>query len=139
MDGAGAAAAIGSLLRDIKVLLFTTYAMAPPSLQPSTRLSSDSPSSKMRRMQRCSWRPGERRVRERRARPGLRSLSDGLTERETEVLTLIARGRSKSEIAAELYVAEAIVKTNVNQILAKTASRDRIRAATYARDRGLAD
>ncbi len=43
--------------------------MAPPSLQPSTRLSSDSPSSKMRRMQRCSRPPGEHRVRERRARP----------------------------------------------------------------------
>ena len=66
------------------------------------------------------------------------SLPDGLTEREAEVLTLIAQGRSNSEIAQELYVAEATVKTHVNRILAKTGARDRTQAAAYAHRHGLA-
>ena len=65
-------------------------------------------------------------------------LPDGLTEREAEVLTLIAQGRSNSEIAQELYVAEATVKTHVNRILAKTGARDRTQAAAYAHRHGLA-
>jgi DNA-binding NarL/FixJ family response regulator len=64
-------------------------------------------------------------------------LPDGLTEREAEVLALIARGRSNGEIAQELYVAEATVKTHVNRILAKTGARDRTQAAAYAHQHGL--
>jgi DNA-binding NarL/FixJ family response regulator len=64
-------------------------------------------------------------------------LPDGLTEREAEVLTLIAEGRSNAEIAASLFVAEATVKTHVNRIFAKTASRDRAQAAAYAHSHGL--
>jgi len=66
-----------------------------------------------------------------------RELPDGLTEREAEVLTLIAQGRSNSEIASQLYVAEATVKTHVNRIFAKTQSRDRAQAAAYAHMQGL--
>lgn len=75
-----------------------------------------------------------------RGRPGSppAPLPDGLTEREAEVLTLIARGRSNGEIAKELYVAEATVKTHVNRILAKTGARDRTQAAAYAHEHGLA-
>ena len=73
----------------------------------------------------------------RRRRPRRRQLPDGLTEREAEVLVLIARGRSNSEIAAELFVAEATVKTHVNRIFAKTHSRDRAQAAAYAHRHGL--
>lgn len=65
-------------------------------------------------------------------------LPDGLTEREAEVLALIAQGRSNGEIASELYVAEATVKTHVNRILAKTGARDRTQAAAYAHRHGLA-
>ncbi len=65
------------------------------------------------------------------------ALPDGLTEREAEVLTLIAQGRSNTEIAAQLYVAEATVKTHVNRIFAKTGSRDRAQAAIYAHRHGL--
>ena len=65
-------------------------------------------------------------------------LPDGLTEREAEVLRLIAQGRSNGEIARELYVAEATVKTHVNRILAKTGARDRTQAAAYAHRHGLA-
>ncbi len=65
-------------------------------------------------------------------------LPDRLTEREAEVLLLIARGESNSEIAGELFVAEATIKTHVNHIFAKTGSRDRAQAAAYAHRHGLA-
>lgn len=64
-------------------------------------------------------------------------LPDGLTEREGEVLALIAQGLSNTEIAAALYVAEATVKTHVNRIFAKTNSRDRAQAAAYAHRVGV--
>ena len=62
-------------------------------------------------------------------------LPDGLTEREGEVLRLIAAGKSNSEIAATLFVSEATVKTHVNHIFAKTGSRDRAQAVAYAHRR----
>jgi DNA-binding NarL/FixJ family response regulator len=70
------------------------------------------------------------------ARPAV--LPDGLTDREGEVLTLIAQGRSNAEIAGQLYVSEATVKTHINRIFAKTHSRDRGQAAAYAHQHGLA-
>jgi DNA-binding NarL/FixJ family response regulator len=69
------------------------------------------------------------------ARPA--TLPDGLTDREAEVLALIASGLSNHEIAERLYVAEATVKTHVNRIFAKTGSRDRAQAAVYAHRHGL--
>ena len=69
------------------------------------------------------------------ARPS--TLPDGLTDREAEVLALIASGLSNQEIAERLYVAETTVKTHVNRIFAKTGSRDRAQAAVYAHRQGL--
>jgi DNA-binding NarL/FixJ family response regulator len=57
---------------------------------------------------------------------------DGLTRRELEVLALIGEGLSNGEIAAQLYLSEATVKTHVNRIFAKTGSRDRAQAVAYA-------
>jgi len=64
-------------------------------------------------------------------------LPDGLTDREVEVLGLIASGLSNHQIAERLFVAEATVKTHVNRIFAKTGSRDRAQAAVYAHRHGL--
>jgi DNA-binding NarL/FixJ family response regulator len=68
-----------------------------------------------------------------------RPLPDGLTEREAEVLILMARGLSNTEIAAALFVAETTVKTHVNRIFAKTNSRDRAQAGAYAHRHGLVE
>src|SRR6266542_1167196 len=61
-----------------------------------------------------------------------RPASDALTEREMDVLRLLARGRSNKEIALELGVAEKTVKTHVSSILSKLQLADRTQAALYA-------
>ena len=64
--------------------------------------------------------------------------AESLTEREGEVLRLVAEARSNAEIARELYIGEATVKTHVSNVLQKLGARDRVHAAVLAHQHGLA-
>jgi DNA-binding NarL/FixJ family response regulator len=64
--------------------------------------------------------------------------TDGLTEREIEVLTEIGAGLSNAEIAGKLRISAATVKTHINHLLAKTGTRDRGQLVAYAFRKGLA-
>jgi len=158
MDGAEATAAIRSRCPKTEVVVLTTYAddasiIAALSAGAAGYLTKDASRDDIGRAIEAAAAgqsvldPGVRAtlLAAARGRPGSPDsprrpapLPGGLTDREAEVLVLIATGLSNSEIAGALFVAEATVKTHVNRIFAKTGSRDRTQAAAYAHREGLA-
>jgi DNA-binding NarL/FixJ family response regulator len=70
-------------------------------------------------------------------KPAGQKLPDGLTQREAEILSMIARGMTNPDIAAELYISAQTIKSHINRIFAKTGSANRTDAIRYARDHHL--
>jgi DNA-binding NarL/FixJ family response regulator len=86
------------------------------------------PSVTRRIIEQFARRPVEADVRERVA---------SLTQREREVLVMLARGKSNSELAAALFVSEGTIKTHLSSLLAKLGLRDRVQAVVLAYESGL--
>ncbi|MCR6487257.1 response regulator transcription factor [Amycolatopsis sp. OK19-0408] len=153
LDGVAATERICRELPDVRVLIITTfdldeYAYAALRAGASGFLVKDAPSEEMLVAVRGVLR-GDSMVSPSVTRRLLdRYLADerdpvdveklgALTEREKDVLALIARGLSNSEIAAKLYIGETTVKTHVGRILGKLRLRDRVHAVVFAYESGL--
>ncbi len=153
MEGAEATRLLRSELPDTQVLVLTTYAddeFLFPALQAGARgyLTKDASAEEIEQAIRAlvagqtHLNPA---VQQRllaavlEGRPAVEGESpDELTPREVEVLKLIASGLSNAEIAAELVVSAATVKTHINRIFYKTGARDRAQAVRYAYQHGIA-
>ncbi|MEU9187648.1 response regulator transcription factor [Streptomyces sp. NPDC048484] len=152
-DGAEATRRIRAEHPRTQVVVLTTYADDAslfPALRAGARgyLTKDAGGDEIVRAVRsvlsgdAGLSPGiQRRLLERLSEPEPTTPSqeapDGLTTRETEVLVLIADGLTNQEIARNLHVSTATVKTHINNLFAKTGLKDRAQAVRYAFTKGL--
>jgi DNA-binding NarL/FixJ family response regulator len=149
LDGAAATRQIREALADTDVVILTTYADDDslfPALEAGARgyLTKDASAEEIERAIRAvadgrthlDPEIQQRLVTSALTHRSHATLPDDLTNREVEVLKLIAAGLSNAEIAASLVVSAATVKTHVNHIFQKTGARDRAQAVRYAYDHG---
>ncbi|HEY1919044.1 MAG TPA: response regulator transcription factor [Streptosporangiaceae bacterium] len=122
------AAALGFSVLDpaVHATLLAATASAQPSASPQPNVAAQSAESARPTAPAPPTAPG--------AEP---ALPDGLTQREAEILTLIAQGLTNPEIADRLFLSGHTIKTHINRIFAKTGSRDRVAAVQYAREHHL--
>jgi len=154
LDGAQATARIRAELPQTQVLVLTTYADDDalfPALQAGARgyLTKNASAEEIEQALSALGRGQTHLAPEvqqrlvaasldaRAAGPGPTAPPDGLSAREVEVLTLIAAGLSNTEIARELVLSNATIKSHINHIFAKIGARDRAQAVHYAYDHGL--
>ncbi|MET7989586.1 response regulator transcription factor [Amycolatopsis sp. NPDC005232] len=151
LDGVAATERICAALPDVRVLVITTfdldeYAYSALRAGASGFLVKDAPSDEMLVAIRGVLRGDAmvspsvtRRLLDRylAGRPVESAKLDSLTEREKDVLGLIARGLSNGEIAGKLFIGETTVKTHVGRVLAKLGLRDRVHAVVFAYESGL--
>jgi DNA-binding NarL/FixJ family response regulator len=154
LDGAQATARIRAELPQTQVLVLTTYADDDalfPALQAGARgyLTKNASAEEIEQALSALGRGQTHLAPEvqqrlvaasldaRAAAPGRIARPDGLSAREVEVLTLIAAGRSNAEIARELVLSNATIKSHINHIFAKIGARDRAQAVHYAYDHKL--
>ncbi len=156
LDGIAATASITRLLPDIRILILTTfdldeYAFGALRAGASGFMLKDSKAEQIIDAVRAVA-SGDAVMSPRIARRMLdmfatrlpREAADqapaaALTAREREVLIAVARGRSNPEIAAELFLSEATVKSHLGRVLSKLELRDRVHAVIYAYEHGLLD
>jgi DNA-binding NarL/FixJ family response regulator len=158
LDGIQATQEIGRLLPDTQVLMLTTFnddEYIVKSLQAGAYgyLLKDIPASDLAqavRMTRAGifqlapsvagkliGQLGNHTTEEAKPAPEVERLVSRLTEREMDVLRLLATGATNKEIAQELVVSEGTVKNHVSNILSTLGLRDRLQAALYAHEHGL--
>ncbi|MFD9738244.1 response regulator [Umezawaea sp. NPDC059074] len=153
LDGVAATERICAELPDVRVLMITTFdldehAYAAMRAGASGFLVKDAPSEEMLVAVRGVLRGDAmvspsvtRRLLDRYLAGGRVAVDvtrlDVLTEREKDVLGLIARGRSNREIAVSLHIGETTVKTHVRRVLGKLGLRDRVHAVVFAYEVGL--
>ena len=154
LDGAQATARIRAELPQTQVLVLTTYADDDalfPALQAGARgyLTKNASAEEIEQALSALGRGQTHLAPEvqqrlvaasldaRAAGPGPMAPPDGLSAREVEVLTLIAAGLSNAEIARDLVLSNATIKSHINHIFAKIGARDRAQAVHYAYDHGL--
>jgi DNA-binding NarL/FixJ family response regulator len=150
LDGTSATQQIRQAQPDTQVLVLTTYADDDslfPALEAGARgyLTKDATAEEIERAIRAvadgrthlDPELQQRLITAALTRRTSATTPDDLTEREIEVLKLIAAGLSNTEIATSLVLSAATVKTHINHIFQKTGARDRAQAVRYAYDHGL--